>query len=146
MGGIRTRVTVTGIIRNEKGEVLLCKMPKKRGAYPGQWAIPGGGIEEGEKIRETLVRELREEVGLEVADIDPFSFDDDVREKINKDGSKEKLYLIHLVFDCLAIGEEVKINDEFEEYVWVEPEKVGHLDLNDATIKTFKKKGWMKGK
>ena len=135
---------MTGIIRNEKGEILLCKMPINRGAYPGQWAIPGGGIEEGEKIRETLVRELREEVGLEVADIDPFSFDDDVREKINKDGSKEKLYLIHLVFECLAIGEEVKINDEFEEYAWVKPEKVIDYDLNEATVKTFKIKGWVK--
>jgi nucleoside triphosphatase len=63
---MRMRVTVSGLIYNSEGEVLLCKMPENRGAYPGQWAIPGGGIDEGEMIRETLIREMKEEVGLEV--------------------------------------------------------------------------------
>jgi nucleoside triphosphatase len=140
---MRTRVTVTGLIKNEKGEVLLCKMPVNRGAYPGQWAIPGGGVEDNEKIRETLARELKEEVGLEVSEVMPFSFDDDTREKINKDGSKERLYMIHLVFDCKSSDNKVTINDEFEDYAWVKLEELKNYDLNNATIKTFKKKGWL---
>jgi nucleoside triphosphatase len=140
---MKTRVTVTGLIQNAKGEILLCKMPLTRGAYPGQWAIPGGGIEEGERIREALQRELGEEVGLEVSEIKPFSFDDDVREKINADGTKETIYMIHLVFDCKTLTDSVIINDEFEEYAWVKPENLKNYDLNVATVKTMSKKGWL---
>lgn len=139
---MKMRVTVSGIIKNSKGEVLLCKMPANRGAYPGKWAIPGGGIEEGEQIRETLIRELREEVGLEVTNIEPASFDDAVREKIFADGHKETVYMILLVFDCETKSNLVKINDEFEAFAWVATDKLKDYDLNSATIKTFKKKGW----
>jgi nucleoside triphosphatase len=140
---MKMRIGAVGIIRNLKGEVLLCKMPKNRGAYPGKWAIPGGGIEPEETMREALKREIKEEVGLEVTHIEPDSFDDDTVDKIGRDGKTERLYMIHLVFDCEAVNDTVVINDEFEEYAWVKPEKVKEYDLNDATVKTFTKKGWM---
>jgi nucleoside triphosphatase len=140
---MKTRVTVSGIVRNQQGKVLICKMPQNRGAYPGQWAIPGGGIEEGEQIRETLARELREEVGLGVIKVKPFGFDDDVREKVNKDGSIEVLYMIHLVFEGEAESDQIKINDEFEAFAWVETKDLKQYDLNSATVKTFRKKGWI---
>ena len=53
---MKARVIVVSVIRNKKGEILLCKMPENRGVYPGQWALPGGGIEEGEKMEEALHR------------------------------------------------------------------------------------------
>lgn len=137
------RVTVSGIIRNAKDEVLLCKMPSNRGVYPGQWAIPGGGIDDGEKMIEALRRELMEEVGLEVGEVEPISFSDDVRVKLMKDGTRKKLYMIHLIFDCKSLGDEVKINEEFDEYKWVTIEKLKEFDLNEATIKTFDKKSWI---
>lgn len=137
------RITVNAIIRNERGEVLLCKMPSDRGVYPGQWAIPGGGIEESEKMREALARELREEVGLVVGDIVSFSFDDDERDKLMSDGSRQRLYMIHLVFDCRAVGTNVAINDEFDAYAWVMTSRLNEYDLNEATVKTFRQKGWI---
>ncbi len=140
---MKTRVTVSGLIYNSKGEVLLCKMPLNRGAYPGQWAIPGGGMEEGEKVRETLVRELREEVGLEVEKITTFGFEDDVREKLMVDGTREKLYMIHLVCECWSVDDQVKINEEFEAYAWVKPAEIKDYDLNEATVKTMKRRGFI---
>jgi 8-oxo-dGTP diphosphatase len=44
------------------GQVALLKMKRT-----GRYHLPGGGIEVGEKIAETLVRETREETGLEIA-------------------------------------------------------------------------------
>ena len=38
---------------------------------------------------------------------------------------------------------QVKINDEFEAYVWVAISNLKQYDLNPATVKTFKKKGWI---
>jgi 8-oxo-dGTP diphosphatase len=55
---------VGAVIRDERGRLLLIK----RGHEPsaGLWSIPGGRIEPGETDAEALVREMREETGLEV--------------------------------------------------------------------------------
>ena len=53
-----------GVVYNDNGEVLLIK--KARGAYKGQFDLPGGGIEYGESADETLKREFEEETGLRI--------------------------------------------------------------------------------
>lgn len=53
-----------GVVYNNNGEVLLIK--KARGAYKGQFDLPGGGIEYGESADETLKREFEEEIGLRI--------------------------------------------------------------------------------
>lgn len=53
------RISLKAVIFNEKGEVLVVKEADR-----DWWDIPGGGIDEGESIKETLARELREEVSL----------------------------------------------------------------------------------
>jgi ADP-ribose pyrophosphatase YjhB (NUDIX family) len=55
-------VYATAIIRDAGGRVLF----QRRGDIP-VWGLPGGLLEPGETIRETLVREAREETGFEVA-------------------------------------------------------------------------------
>jgi nucleoside triphosphatase len=140
---MKSRIGVVGIIRNQKGEVLLCKMPLNRGVYPGQWAIPGGGIEPSETMTQALEREIKEEVGLTIKNMSPFWFQDDTKEKIFADGHREMLYMIHLVFDGETDDDTVSINDEFEEYAWVGIDDLLGYDLNSATVKTFKQKGWL---
>ncbi len=46
------------------GAVLLTRF-SERGFHTGQWGLPGGGIEHGEHPRDAVVREVREETGLE---------------------------------------------------------------------------------
>lgn len=55
---------VSGIIENERGEVLLAQRPPGK-KLAGQWEFPGGKLEAGESPREALVRELKEELHLE---------------------------------------------------------------------------------
>ena len=45
-------------------EVLLTRN-SSRGPHPGSWTLPGGGIDHGEEARQALVREVREETGLD---------------------------------------------------------------------------------
>ncbi|MBP1986958.1 8-oxo-dGTP diphosphatase [Halolamina salifodinae] len=47
-------------------EALL--IHKKRGVGSGQWVGPGGKVEPGETVRECVIREVREEVGIDVLD------------------------------------------------------------------------------
>jgi 8-oxo-dGTP diphosphatase len=48
------------------GEVLLCRRSPERAWYPGVWDLPGGHIEPRESPQAALVRELREEIGVDV--------------------------------------------------------------------------------
>lgn len=61
---MHTVLVVAGILI-ESGRVLLTQ--RKRGAHLADlWEFPGGKVEQGEDPKEALVRELREELGLEV--------------------------------------------------------------------------------
>jgi len=46
------------------GGVILTKRAPRMRAHPGQWALPGGGIDPGETARLAALRELDEELGL----------------------------------------------------------------------------------
>ena len=54
-------VCVDGIVENDKNEILLVKT-----RHRGLWEIPGGQVESGENLIDALVREIREESGINV--------------------------------------------------------------------------------
>lgn len=139
---MRQRTIVCPIIQNE-GEYLLCKMAADRGVFPGQWALSGGGMEPGETMEAALRREIQEELGdeLEITEVRPWAFRDDIRTKTYADGSTEQIYMIYLIFDCISANRTISFNDEFQEIRWVPAEKIGDLDLNEATRVTFSQKG-----
>ncbi|XWJ88836.1 nucleoside triphosphatase NudI [Phytobacter ursingii] len=139
---MRQRTIVCPLIQNE-GDYLLCKMADDRGVFPGQWALSGGGVEPGERIEDALRREVREELGkkLVLQQITPWTFSDDVRIKTYADGSKEEIYMIYLIFDCISANRDVEINEEFQDYAWVSPADLTKYDLNVATRRTLSLKG-----
>lgn len=51
------------IIKNKK--ILLTKRSNYTTAFPGYWTCPGGRADQGETAREAVVREVKEEVGLD---------------------------------------------------------------------------------
>ncbi len=138
---MRQRIIVCPIIENN-GEYLLCKMADDRGVFPGQWALSGGGMEPGETIEQALRREIREELGeaLQITQMTPWTFRDDVRTKTYPDGTQEPIYMLYLIFDCVSANRQITVNEEFQEVAWVRPDKLGELDLNEATRITFAQK------
>jgi len=66
----RFTVTAGAVVFNQNGEVLLLKHRFRPGSG---WGLPGGFIEKAEQPIDAMRRELREEIGLEVEDVELFA-------------------------------------------------------------------------
>ena len=53
----------------ERGGRVLLMRRAGTGFFDGLYSLPGGHVEEGESIRATAVREMREELGVEAGDL-----------------------------------------------------------------------------
>lgn len=58
------KLVVAAAIKNEKGQLLAVHLNKEK--PEGVWVMPGGKLEDGESARECVVRETREELGIEI--------------------------------------------------------------------------------
>jgi nucleoside triphosphatase len=135
------RLVAAALVRNREGDYLLCKMPETRGVFPGQWGLPGGGVEPGETLEDSLRREVREEVGLELTEVRPLFFKERRKEKLMGNGDRRLLHMIFLLYECRAASSDFRLNEEFEEAAWVAAERLGDRDLNHETRDTFARLG-----
>lgn len=106
MRATQTRFTVTAgaLIFNDAGQVLLLKHRFRAGSG---WGIPGGFLEVGEQPEEALRRELREEIGLEVKNVEIFTA-----------RSFKKPRQVEILFRCHANAEVKPRTMEVEHAEW----------------------------
>ncbi|OBZ14725.1 DNA mismatch repair protein MutT [Bacillus sp. FJAT-27264] len=60
----RPRVGVGAVIRDENNRILL--VLRKKPPEAGHWSLPGGKVDYMETIEHAVIREIREELGLEI--------------------------------------------------------------------------------
>lgn len=114
---------VAAILENQKGNFLIAKR-KKGKKLAGYWEFPGGKIENGESPQQSLIRELYEEMNLEI------EIGDYVGENIHfYDEGPIRL----LAFKGKITGGEIKLTDH-EEYVWIDLHNLKKVKLAPADI------------
>jgi 8-oxo-dGTP diphosphatase len=62
------RARIVAALLRDSDRVLLCHRSAGRRWYPDVWDLPGGHVEDGETANAALVRELREELGIVIAE------------------------------------------------------------------------------
>jgi 8-oxo-dGTP diphosphatase len=104
-------VCVVFVIERD-GEVLLLKRSRAKDHAPGEWETGSGGILSGEMPVAAVVREAKEETGLDVEvvrPIDAFHFYRGV----------ERRETIGITFHCHVRDGALRLSDEHEEAKWV---------------------------
>jgi phosphoglycolate phosphatase-like HAD superfamily hydrolase/ADP-ribose pyrophosphatase YjhB (NUDIX family) len=118
--------TVGALIFNPAGEVLMIRTHK----WSNLWGIPGGKIKWGEPSVDALRREIKEETGLDVTDIEFVLVQDCIHSKeFYRDA-----HFVLLNYTCHCAGKPaVKLNDEAREFRWVTTAAALKMPLNTPT-------------
>jgi ADP-ribose pyrophosphatase YjhB (NUDIX family) len=117
----RPQLAVSAVIFRE-GKVLLLKRAKSPGH--GFWSLPGGRVEFGESLHVALAREVDEEAGLEIDIVALAGW----REVLPGAGGGGGHYLI-MSFAARWVANEPRLNEEHDDFKWVEPGQFGDLKL-----------------
>lgn len=117
-----------------RGRLLLIR----RGADPGKgkWSIPGGLVELGENVEDAMVREAKEEVGLDVKAVKLV----DVFDSLTLDEQGHIQYHFVVVnFLVRVVGGRLRTGDDVVESKWVPLNEVEKYDLTRSFRAFFKK-------
>ena len=147
------RKIVSALLFSKDGKILMGKKdPSKGGVYPDVWHIPGGGIDEGETMEQTLAREVLEEVGIEVKTsmikhID--SIGHGTTEKTLQDTGEKVMcemefnyFEIH-IDDRNADDIELHLNDDLVEAKWFSKEELPNVKQIPGGKEFFEKMGYV---
>jgi len=110
---------------NSRGLILIVKTTKWRGT----WGVPGGKVEWGETLEDALIREFREEVGLELSEV-RFAL---LLEAVLDPQFFKDAHFIMVNYYAFSARETIVPNEEIVEWVWVTPQEAMSYPLNSYT-------------
>ncbi|MGL4399586.1 MAG: HAD hydrolase-like protein [Luteolibacter sp.] len=121
----RPIATVGALIHDGNGHILMVRTHK----WSNRWGIPGGKIERGESSTAALEREILEETGLALCEIE-FAL---VQDCIDSPEFMRPEHFLLLNYVARATTTAVTLNDEAEEFLWLTPGEALLLNLNQPT-------------
>jgi putative (di)nucleoside polyphosphate hydrolase len=117
------RASVGACVVDAEGHVLALK---RRGVSDNAWQMPQGGIEADETPRQAVLRELREETGLQPADVEllaehpdwlVYELPPDFRKPKVGRGQAQKWFLLRARTEAIVRPD----GEEFDDYAWMTP-------------------------
>ncbi len=85
------------VIRNSMGDILLIK--RENEPLKGQWWVVGGRVHKGETLEQAAIRKAKEEVGVEIDNLQLLGYYEDTFEK-SPYGSAVPLHSVSVVFSA----------------------------------------------
>jgi 8-oxo-dGTP diphosphatase len=117
VGYANSQPTASAVVRADDGNVLLAR----RAGPPdeGKWDLPGGFLEEGEHPRDAVVRELREETGLEIEPLELIAVEMDVY-----GDAEDAPATLNLYWTARVVSGDPEPADDVSELRWFRPDEL----------------------
>lgn len=124
---VHAQVGVKTIIFGLDNRFLLLKRSDKMKRQGGKWSLPGGVVEQFENPKDAVVREIREETELEVANVRPFE---------TTGHEYQGDFVIVIGYTCDTKNSTIVLNWEHSEYAWVTRDEALAMDLT-GLVRSF---------
>lgn len=111
------------VIRNEENEILIVQRGEKTD-HPFKWEFPGGKVDRGETEEECIIREIREELSMDIVICGRLPI-------IEHDYGHKQIRLIPFICDTL---DELPLLSEHIEFKWVEATELNKTDFSEADV------------
>lgn len=119
-----------------EGKALLLRESSKYedGQHVGKYDVPGGRLNEDEDFMPGLLREIREETGLEVTVKRPFHM---TNFRPIVDG--EEWNICATFFECEAKSNTVTLSKDHDEYIWIDPKTYKDYSIAPSLVEVFER-------
>lgn len=128
-----------GLILNKNNQLLITRRNKHLKTFPHSWVFPGGNVDESESFQNTLIREIKEEVGVDIStEVITTHMIYESSYPINlSDGEPYSHHLI--IFYLIKINkDDIKVHvqpEEIDAYSWIDSKSLYEvLKLNNGMI------------
>lgn len=119
----RPTVGAGAVVQDDDGRLLVVRRGREPAA--GRWTLPGGHVEAGERAADTVVRELREETGLDVEVTGFIGFSEVF------DGDR---HLVILDFRAAVVGGQARAGDDADAVAWVTRHELAARSTTDRLL------------
>ena len=113
-------LSVKAVVRDAGGRCLVLRRSMASKHHAGMWEFPGGKLDPGETFDVALLREIREETGLEAQ-----------LTRVAGAGESEmpERMIAYIFMEARAECAEVRLSDEHDSFQWIEPAWLATVDL-----------------
>lgn len=119
------------VFKKIDGEYNILFIKRKNDPDKGKWALPGGFVDEGEDLPDAAARELQEETGLVIKDLEQLG-------AFGKPGRDPRHHTVSVVYAGFADDDAVAVAaDDAEEAQWFSVKSLPELAFDHADIVTL---------
>lgn len=111
---------VTAIIE-KNAKILFLKRSKNNNNFKGYWQLPEGKLEFGEQSEQTLIREIKEEIGMEIVNYNLIA-----THAISIKLNHGVYHLVRIIYKAEITGK-IVLSGEHDQYQWVNPQEIDKL-------------------